>query len=334
MPSLKNFQPRKVAKRAKLAVKYEQLAWARRAPLNEKAVFYESFAGNGMLCNPEAIFRALLRSDDLGELEHVWALENLTEHTAVTAEFAGNARVRFVERDTPAYYSALATSKYLINNSTFPPQFGKREGQIYVNTWHGTPIKAMGYDMPGGGIDTRNIARNFLSADYLLASNEAVAEMYLTAYKMRNIFRGRIVQEGSPRVDRQFLTEEQRAQVRARLNSRGVTVDPEQQVVLYAPTWKGNFYAPTNDIRQLRARVAELSQQLDTSKYRLLLKVHQHVYKFAMAHKDMREILVPNDIPTNEVLAATDVLVTDYSSIFIDFLATGRPVRVLRARPQ
>ena len=326
MPSLKNFQPRKVANRAKLAVKYEQLAWARRAPLKEHAVFYEAFAGNGVLCNPEAIFRALLRSDDLGELQHIWALQNLDEHAATIAEFADQPNVRFVERDTPAYYSALATSKYLINNSTFPPQFGKREGQIYVNTWHGTPIKAMGYDVPGGGVDTRNIARNFLSADYLLASNEAVTDMYLTAYKMRNIFRGRLVQEGSPRVDRQFLSDEQRAQVRERLTSRGVILDPEQQVILYAPTWKGNFYAPTNDIRQLRARVAELSALIDTSKYRLLLKVHQHVYRFAMAHKDMRQILVPNDIPTNEVLAATDVLVTDYSSIFIDFLATGRPV--------
>jgi CDP-glycerol glycerophosphotransferase len=103
-------------------------------------------------------------------------------------------------------------------------------------------------------------------------------------------------------------------------------MEPGQQIILFAPTWKGDFYAPTNDIRQLRARIAELNEHLDTSKYRLLLKVHQHVYRFAIAHPEMRDVLVPNDIPTNEVLAATDVLVTDYSSIFVDFLATGRPI--------
>ena len=40
----------------------------------------------------------------------------------------------------------------------------------------------------------------------------------------------------------------------------------------------------------------------------------------------MRSILVPNEIPTNVILGLTDVLITDYSSIFFDFLSTGRPV--------
>ena len=57
-----------------------------------------------------------------------------------------------------------------------------------------------------------------------------------------------------------------------------------------------------------------------------MLKVHQQVYKHAVADKGLRSMLVPNELPTNDMLAATDVLVTDYSSIFIDFLATGRPV--------
>ena len=56
------------------------------------------------------------------------------------------------------------------------------------------------------------------------------------------------------------------------------------------------------------------------------MKVHQQVYKYAVADKELCDILVPNDLPTNEVLAVTDVLITDYSSVFVDFLATGRPV--------
>ena len=113
---------------------------------------------------------------------------------------------------------------------------------------------------------------------------------------------------------------------RARLRERGVVLADAQDVILYAPTWKGDFYSPTNDIRQLRSRVEAVTAQIDNAKYRLLLKVHQQVYKHAIADPALREILVPNEIPTNEMLGATDVLVTDYSSIFIDFLATGRPV--------
>jgi CDP-glycerol glycerophosphotransferase len=326
MASARLARVRKLGRRVKLAAEFERQARARRTPVDKHTVFYESFAGNGMLCNPEALFRALLAADDLGHLRHVWALSDLDEFASTVAEFADDRRVKFVKYKTPAYYAALASAKYLVNNATFPPQFGKREGQIYVNTWHGTPLKAMGYDVPGGAYETRNVVRNLLNADYLIAPNDDTAEMYLTAYRMRNIYRGAIVHEGSPRVDRQFVGDEQRSSIKSTLRQHGVVVDEAQKIILYAPTWKGSFYAPTNDIRQLRARVEAVASQIDGSKYRLLLKVHQQVYKHAVAEKGLRDFLVPNDVPTNNVLAVTDVLITDYSSIFIDFLATGRPV--------
>ncbi|HEY7007882.1 MAG TPA: CDP-glycerol glycerophosphotransferase family protein, partial [Jatrophihabitantaceae bacterium] len=314
---------RRLAVRAKRAAEFELLARARRAPIDEHTVCYESFAGNGMLCNPEAIFRALLDADGFSHLNHVWALDRLADHAATVAEFAGHPRVRFVEYQSNAYFAALARAKYLVNNATFPPQFGKRPGQVYLNTWHGTPLKTMGYDVAGGVLETRNVVRNFLAADYLLAPNEDTAEMYLSAYRMRNVFRGAIVDEGSPRVDRQFADQ---AAIRSRLHQRGVTVGDGRQVILYAPTWKGSFYAPVNDIRQLRARIEAIAAQIDTTKYQLLLKVHQQVFKHAVVDDALRTLLVPNDVATNDMLAVTDVLITDYSSIFIDFLATGRPI--------
>ena len=269
-PSWNRSRLRKLGGRVKLAAEYERLARARRARIDPNTVFYEAFSGNGMLCNPEAIFRALLASDDMGRLKHVWALEDPDEFAGTMREFADDPRVRFVKYKSSAYYSALATAKYLINNATFPPQFGKREGQVYVNTWHGTPLKAMGYHVPDGALDTRNVVRNFLSADYLIAPNDDTDDMYLSAYRMRNIYRGAIVHAGTPRVDRQFATDDQNARRSGRsLRAAGVVVSDEQEIILYAPTWKGDFYAPTNDIRQLRARVEAVSSQIDTTKYRL-----------------------------------------------------------------
>ena len=326
MASSSRARVRKLAVRAKLAAEFELAARSRRAKIDKNAVFYESFAGNGMLCNPEAVFRALLATDDMQHLHHIWALEKPEQFPSTLAEFKDDPRVRIVKYKSPQYYSALATSKYLVNNATFPTQFGKRDGQVYVNTWHGTPLKAMGYDVPGGAVDTRNVVRNFLAVDYFVAPNEDTAQMYLSAYRMRNIYRGAIVYDGTPRVDRQFADDQQRAAIRSRLKSHGVVIDDEQQIILYAPTWKGDFYAPTNDIRQLRARVETVSSQIDSTKYRLLLKVHQQVYKHAIVDESLRDILVPNEVPTNDILAVTDALVTDYSSVFIDFLSTGRPV--------
>jgi CDP-glycerol glycerophosphotransferase len=326
MAARKASRLRKLASRVRLAVKYQRMAHARRAPIDADTVFYESFSGNGMLCNPEAIFRTLLAADDLKHLKHVWALSDLNEYARTVAEFAGNPRVRFVEMDTPGYYQELARAKYLINNATFPTQFGKREGQVYINTWHGTPLKAMGYDVPDGAINTRNVVRNLLSADYLLAPNDATADMYLDAYRMRNIYRGRVVAAGTPRIDHQFSSAERQQQVRARLRDHGIEVGDDRQILLYAPTWKGDFYAPTNDVRQMRARVEAIRERIDTSKYLLLLKLHQQVHKYAVIDDNLREILVPNELPTNEILAVADAVITDYSSIYIDYLTTGRPV--------
>lgn len=313
--------------RAKRAARYEVHARARLLPVEKGTVLYESFSGNGMLCNPEAIFRALLAADDMAHLTHVWVLSDLTQYRSTVAEFASVPTVRFVRYGSAAYYRALATAEFLVNNATFPPDFGKRPGQTYLNTWHGTPLKRMGYDVEGGALATANTVRNFVAADYLLAQNPFMADqMYETAYKLKGIYRGAIIEEGYPRVDRQSLTTAQVEEERARLIEAGIPLG-DRRVILYAPTWKGtSFGRPEDDVDQLLAYVADLESRIDTDRYRVLLKTHQTVHTLAAGRPELRRLLVPNEIPTNVILGLTDVLVTDYSSIYFDFLATGRPV--------
>ncbi len=299
----------------------------RTLPVLDNVVLYESFSGNGMLDNPEAIFRHLLDQPDMAHLEHVWVLDDLAGHPEVTTEFADHPRVRFVEILSPDYLRALATSKYLINNATFPQQLAKRPEQVYVNTWHGVPLKHMGFDMPEGGVVSRNITRNFLNADYLLSANPFMTDtMYRSAYRMQGIFRGAVIEEGHPRTDRQAEALADPEQVRRRLEAGGVPVG-ERTIILYAPTWRGSsFQDPHVNAAQLMATVRAMQGSVDSSRYVVLLKVHQVVYRAVRERAGDCEFLVPNDIPTNLTLGITDVLVTDYSSIFFDYLSTGRPV--------
>ncbi len=314
-------------KRLRRAVRSELNARWRRMPVEKNTVFYESFSGNGMLCNPEAIFQALLNAPDQAHLTHIWTLSNLDTYRSTVAKYAGMPNVRFVKYGSSAYYRALATSEFLINNATFPPAFSKRAGQIYLNTWHGTPLKRMGYDIQDGALATANIIRNFVAADYLLAQNQFMTDqMYASAYKLQGIFRGTIIEEGYPRTDRQVLGGEQTEPARASLADAGLPIG-DRKIVLYAPTWKGlSFNNPNDDIDELVRDVKELESRIDSSKYCVLLKTHQIVHKLAANRPDVRSILVPNEIPTNVILGLTDVLITDYSSIFFDFLSTGRPV--------
>jgi CDP-glycerol glycerophosphotransferase len=304
----------------------ELQALARRGRLRAGVVLYESFAGNGVLCNPEAIFREVLRSADLSEIRHIWVLNSLREHREVQAEFAADPRVRFVRRRSLAYFRALATSQYLVNNATFPAEFSKRSQQIYLNTWHGTPLKRMGYDMPNGALDSANTLRNFVAADFLLSQNSFMTEqMYETAYKLRGAFRGLVIEEGYPRVDRQFMSEGQAAEGRSRLAAGGIELG-HRRVILFAPTWKGtDFRSPADDAGELFSQVQALQQEVGKA-YRVLLKTHQIVHRFAAGRPELRKILVSNDVPTNVILGLTDILLTDYSSIFFDFLPLERPL--------
>ncbi|HEY8914523.1 glycosyltransferase [Lacisediminihabitans sp.] len=314
-------------RRAARAVRFETVAFWRSRPILPGTVLYESFAGNGALCNPEAIFRELLQATDQVHLRHIWVLDGTDRHRRIRHEFAADDRVSFVEYRSAAYFKALSTSQYLINNATFPPEFSKRAGQVYLNTWHGTPLKKMGYDMPNGAFDSANTLRNFVQADFLLAQNSFMAErMYAGAYRLKGLYRGTIIEEGYPRLDRQVLNQDQFLAGRARLASDGIDLG-NRSIVLFAPTWKGDsFSSPADDVQELVDFVADLQARLGEDRYTVLLKTHQVVHQFARNDPRLRRILVSNEIPTNVVLGLSGSLITDYSSIFFDFLATGRPI--------
>ena len=317
----------RLIRQVRRAAQFEVHAFWRKRPIRPGTVMYESFAGNGMLCNPEAIFRELLGAPDMQDLHHVWAIEDPHRYRGTIAEFATSRNVRFVRYRSAAYFRALATSEFLVNNATFPTEFSKRPGQTYLNTWHGTPLKHMGYDMPHGALDAANTQRNFVAADFLLAANSFMAErMYEEAYKLTGVYRGLIIEEGYPRIDRQVLNQDQFLAGRARLASDGIDLG-NRSIVLFAPTWKGDsFSSPADDVQELVDFVADLQARLGEDRYIVLLKTHQVVHQFARNDPRLRRILVSNEIPTNVVLGLSGFLITDYSSIFFDFLATGRPI--------
>ncbi|MDQ1597039.1 MAG: CDP-glycerol glycerophosphotransferase [Microbacteriaceae bacterium] len=290
-----------------------------RMPVRSNTVLYESFAGNGQLCNPEALFRELMRSSDLAHLRHIWVVNG---HARTPQK---SPRVRTVRYRSLGYFRALATSGYLVNNATFPPEFVKRPEQIYLNTWHGTPLKRMGYDMPNGAAESANTLRNFVSADYLLSQSPFMTkQMYELGYKLGGAFGGTVIEAGYPRVDRQFMTADERSAARELLERAGMDLRG-RKIVLYAPTWTGpSFSAPEKNLLQLMRTVDELQAKLGDTEYVVLLKPHQIIGQGIVERGFTR--LLSNDIPTNTVLGCTDVLITDFSSIFFDFLASDRPI--------
>ena len=78
-----------------------------------------------------------------------------------------------------SYYRMLSKAGFLINDSTFPGRFIKKDGQIYLNVWHGTPLKCMGRDNLEERYSMGNVMRNLLMSDYLVFPNLYMEEKML-----------------------------------------------------------------------------------------------------------------------------------------------------------
>ena len=276
-------------------------------------ILYESSHGAAAAGNPLHLFRAIVKDSRFDGFRHIWVLN---EPAQVPADLAGRPDVVLVARDSDLYLRYLATAEYLINDNTFPPYFIRRDGQQYLNTWHGTPLKTLGRDIKGGVMEHRNAARNFLHATHIIAPNQFTADCLIDKYDVAGLFNGRLAVTGYPRIDGTLTAG---AEARGNLRDR-LGVPEGRKIVLYAPTWRGSLSRRNLDSDRLRADVARLA----AGDWHLLYR--GHAMTGGGTDSDLDRHVVPADVDTNDLLAVVDVLITDYSSIFFDFIPTGRPI--------
>ena len=298
--------------------------------LRDKTILYEAFGGRGMICNPYALFLYLLEKEEYQDYTHIWVLDDFEDNRKQIEKYEKYPNVRFVKYKSKEYCKDLATVKYLVNNVSFPSYFLKREGQVLIDTWHGTPLKNMGFDIPGANISQGNTARNLLSADYIVSSGPYMTETaYKNSYKMQNLYEGTILEEGFPRNDKLF--ENNRAEIIRKLQGYGVNAEADKKIILYAPTWRGEQYSqPDTDLQDVYKLIQSIEDSIDTKEYQVLVKLHQIVYHYLKENQvelgDAQAKFIPATMDTNEILSVTDVLISDYSSIFYDFMLTGKPI--------
>lgn len=278
-------------------------------PLRPGVILYESFHGSSMNCSPRAIFDALLADPERQDLEHVWSLKT----PGAAPEFLQNLpNVRFVKPGSPGYAQLLATAGTIISNSTLPTWYLRRDGQSYVNTWHGVPLKRMfKHEDALRPTVHRNSQRNFLQATHVLLQNSFTAEALLGAADVAEAMAGRLICTGAPRVDETLNTD--RAALRAEL---GVT--DRQKLIFIAPTWRGKLGKAETAAPMLEALLEALNG-LPREDYAVFVQMHDFT---GTRLPNARSL--PEGMSTNRFMAAVDVLVSDYSSIMFDYMATGR----------
>lgn len=293
--------------------------------IDDKMILYEAFYGRGITCNPGALFRYLVKDSRFSDFTHVIVLEESDLREKIMAEFEGNDKVKFVVPFTQEYFVYLSKAKYLINNSTWQYYFAKKPGQVIVNTWHGIPLKNLGYDVPDGNIHVANVIRNMLMTDYLISPVEFTTDNFRHAFKLEGIFPGKIIETGYPRIDNTLHPD--RDLIERELKVAGVNYDKTKKLILYAPTWRGvKFSTPDVEIDKYNKFIETIYKHVDKNEYQVLFKPHQIVYKSLAEKGLLQDNYVPATVNTNALLGITDILISDYSSIFFDFLVTDKPL--------
>ena len=242
--------------------------------------------------------------------------EDSEEKIRAIARKAGLTKAKFVTIHTCRYYRILATAKYLFNDVSFTWRFIKRDDQVYTNTWHGTPLKCLGYDVPGDQYIMGNGQRNLLMADYLAVPNSFCGEHLIDAYHIRNLYHGKVLYSGYPR-NQIFFDNEARARVRRELGLE------QKKVYAYMPTWRGNHTEASDDFLPVLTAMLDSLDTGFSDEQILYVKLH-NLTKSQLdlsGYRHIREF--PAEYETYEFLNIADCLITDYSSVLFDFANTG-----------
>lgn len=283
-------------------------------PIKDNFILFESFLGANISCSPYAILLNLIKNSRYHSYTFIIAI---LKDTVIPDEIINKDNIIFVERESNLYLEYLATAKYLINNSTFPYYFIRRKEQKYLNTYHGIPMKSMGTDIQEPFLAFANTTRNFLQATHIIMPNDYTADIFLDKYNIRHLYQGALAKIGYPRIDITKNMDEERK----RAIKQKIGIDLTKKIILYAPTWRGTNGKHDLDIKKLKSDIANLS----STKYQLIFRGHS-LSEDLIRTSNLNAKIPSSEFSTNELLAITDILISDYSSVVFDFIHTNKPI--------
>ncbi|WP_042399574.1 bifunctional glycosyltransferase/CDP-glycerol:glycerophosphate glycerophosphotransferase [Streptacidiphilus carbonis] len=285
---------------------------ARRLPLRD-TVLYSSFDGRQYGDAPRAVHEELLGRDR--ELQHLWTVDDEQVPLPLSA--------RAVALGGAEWHEALATSRYLVTNTQLPPWFRRREGQTVVQCGTGVPVKRTGLALRGSVYADHSrlaeLPEQSRQWSLLLSPNRSGTAALRRAWD----YRGEILGDCSPRTD--LLHAEDREKL-AEVLRRRLDLPEGRRTVLFAPTFRDHRAVAGGPLRYDFAPgldLAALAGSLGDG-YRLLVRRHPDTVASFPIGGAVTDVTAHPDAV--ELLLVADVLVTDYSSLAVDFCRTGKPV--------
>lgn len=316
--------------------------------LDPHMVVFESFLGRQYACSPKAMYEAMVREEAYRDYKKIWMFEYPAKHQDVIKD----ENTILVKYRSKEFYEYYARAKYWITNYHLPSGVIKRPGQVYVQTWHGTPLKKIGCDVPcrssveegrGGGIEmdgSRSVEKNRSSSleaakrraykeyetegaliDFVPSPSPFYTEKFKSAFRLGS--QAKVLEMGYPRNDALFTVGNEKQEEM----KKALGIPRDRKVILYAPTWRDNQHtAGTGYTYRLGIDFDKLQKNLE-GEAMILFRAHYLIsssFDFGKYQGFIRNVSDYDDI--NDLYMAADMLITDYSSVFFDYACLKRPM--------
>ena len=287
--------------------------------INQNVVYVESRDGNDFTGNILRIVEEI-SSGEYGNYK-IFVFANKDIHPKIKElQKNYNLKISHVTSNTIVASMILEYAKYIFTDAGIRPKYIKRDDQIFVETWHGTPMKVMGIDNRPEEHTMSPIQYDFMISDYLVYPNEYTKNKMIDSYLVRDIFNQKILMEGYPR-NSVFFDKKRKDEFKSKFNFEN------KNIFVYMPTFKGELN--NRDDKRQREEVNNFLFKIDENlkdNQILLVKFHPFNQEKINFSKFKKIKPFPQGFETYDILNMADCLITDYSSVFFDFANTRRKI--------
>lgn len=271
-------------------------------------ILFISSGGRKFDCNPRAIYEYMLKDNRFDKCEYVWAFVDPSQFDV--------PKGKKVKSNTLKFYLELFSSSVWISNTLIGGGIRLRRGKsFYIHTTHGFNIKKE--DEYEWNTPPKKKKKNDI--DYVCTQGEVSSSVIK---RILNVLPENVHVCGYPRNDELFETEEQELmQIKNRIG-----IPPDKKVILYAPTYREYKRSNTGKVSFMPPISISKWRQVLSNEYVVLFRVHYLVAKYLNIESKDFSYDVSDYEPLADLFKIADMLISDYSGVFMDYSILGRPM--------
>lgn len=279
---------------------------------DDKLIFFSSFSGKAFDDSPRALYEGMLNDPRFDDYELAWDFRNPERYDL--------KRGVKIKTDTLDYYIKLLKARLWITNVSMNRglDFSGKHSFVF-NTWHGSAIKKIGVDVKEGGGSFKSKSKQ-KKGDVMLAQGVYDVKTFSRAYELQE---NEVIPIGLPRNDE--LVYNNKEDIITSLKNK-IGIPQNKKVIFYAPTYRDFIKDDNkNSIFDMPFHVEKWEEKMGED-YILLFRAHPDIAKVLNIVENGFVKDVSSYPHVNELMLVSDLLISDYSSIFFDYSILERPM--------